>query len=72
MELCTLHGVFAANGKHTEAVDKLTCERWCRRNGETFDRQKHASGTEVKAITYSAMDVREQGDDAEVFVIVDI
>jgi SHS2 domain-containing protein len=72
MELCTLHVAFAADAEHTEAVDELMCEPGCRRNGETFDRQKHASGTEVKAITYSAMDVREQGDDIEVFVIVDI
>ncbi len=47
-------------------------KRGGRRKGEVFDRQRHVSGTEVKAITYSAMDVREQGDDVEVFVIVDI
>jgi SHS2 domain-containing protein len=29
-------------------------------------------GTEVKAITYSAMQIREADGDAEVFVIVDI
>ena len=46
--------------------------RWQCRRGEIFDRQRHASGTEVKAITYSAMDVREQGPDVEIFVIVDI
>lgn len=61
---------------------QLLCERQssltivlfrCRR-GYIFDRQKHPSGTEVKAITYSAMQVNEntsQGD-REVFVIVDI
>ncbi len=43
----------------------------CRR-GEVFDRQRHESGTEVKAITYSAMDVRQCGNEVEVFVIVDI
>ena len=45
-----------------------------RRRGERFDRRRHACGTEVKAITYSAMQISErtaQGD-AEVFVIVDI
>lgn len=42
------------------------------RKGDIFDRQQHIQGTEVKAITYSAMDVREQGEDVEVFVIVDI
>lgn len=40
--------------------------------GEKFDRQRHESGTEVKAITYSAMQIREEAGDAEVFVIVDI
>jgi SHS2 domain-containing protein len=37
-----------------------------------FVRGKHATGTEVKAITYSAMQIREEDGDAEVFVIVDI
>lgn len=40
--------------------------------GETFDRSRHEVGTEVKAITYSAMSIRETEGDAEVFVIVDI
>lgn len=46
---------------------------FCRR-GEVFDRAKHASGTEIKAITYSAMQVNEATawNDSEVFVIVDI
>mmetsp|Transcript_7513 Transcript_7513/g.16297 ORF Transcript_7513/g.16297 Transcript_7513/m.16297 type:complete len:186 (-) Transcript_7513:707-1264(-) len=40
--------------------------------GETFDRGRHEAGTEVKAITYSAMQIVEREGDAEVFVIVDI
>ena len=43
----------------------------CRR-GERFRRGDHASGTEIKAITYSAMQIRQEEGDAEVFVIVDI
>lgn len=43
-----------------------------RRRGERFDRERHVSGTEVKAITYSAMQILERPGDAEVFVIVDI
>lgn len=50
----------------------LTEQRECCREGQTFERGKHASGTEVKAITYSNMQIREQPGDAEVFVIVDI
>lgn len=42
------------------------------RRGDIFDRQTHESGTEVKAITYSAMQINETKDDAELFVIVDI
>ena len=42
------------------------------RRGDIFDRQKHESGTEVKAITYSAMQINEKEGDAELFVIVDI
>eukprot|EP00887_Chlorella_sp_A99_P007899 scaffold20.g7899.t1 len=40
--------------------------------GERFDRARHAAGTEVKAITYSAMQITEKPGDAEIFVIVDI
>ncbi|KAI5733206.1 hypothetical protein M8J76_008869 [Diaphorina citri] len=38
--------------------------------GETFELGKHPQGTEVKAITYSNMQVHE--DKNEVFVIIDI
>jgi SHS2 domain-containing protein len=40
--------------------------------GEKFDLTKHPQGTEVKAITYSAMQIHENDDKAELFVIVDI
>ncbi|CAL8463463.1 g2997 [Coccomyxa elongata] len=40
--------------------------------GEHFERGRHSSGTEIKAITYSAMQITEKENDAEVFVIVDI
>ncbi len=42
------------------------------RKGEHFERGRHSSGTEIKAITYSAMQINEKENDAEVFVIVDI
>ncbi|PNH08121.1 Protein archease-like [Tetrabaena socialis] len=42
------------------------------RQGEVFERGRHEAGTEIKAITYSAMSIREGEGDAEVFVIVDI
>ena len=40
--------------------------------GETFELGKHPQGTEVKAITYSAMQINENPNFAEVFVIIDI
>jgi len=40
--------------------------------GEMFDLKKHPQGTEVKAITYSAMQIYEKEERTDIFVIVDI
>ncbi|CAH1398528.1 unnamed protein product [Nezara viridula] len=40
--------------------------------GETFMIGKHPQGAEVKAITYSAMQIHEKEEHSDVFVIVDI
>lgn len=40
--------------------------------GDIFDATKHACGTEVKAITYSNMQIHETPEKAELYVIVDI
>lgn len=40
--------------------------------GEEFDLNKHPQGTEVKAITYSNMQVHDNDDKHEVYVIIDI
>ncbi|CAH1773629.1 unnamed protein product [Owenia fusiformis] len=40
--------------------------------GEEFDLDKHPQGTEVKAITYSNMQIYDKEDQHEVFVIIDI
>ncbi|XP_067142473.1 protein archease-like [Centruroides vittatus] len=40
--------------------------------GEVFDLDKHPQGTEVKAITYSNMQVHDNENQHEVFVIIDI
>lgn len=42
------------------------------REGDIFDLTKHSSGTEVKAITYSAMQIHEKDDRVDLFVIIDI
>ncbi|XP_046861867.1 protein archease-like isoform X2 [Xenia sp. Carnegie-2017] len=40
--------------------------------GETFDLDKHPQGTEVKAITYSNMQVFDEEGNHQVYVIIDI
>lgn len=40
--------------------------------GETFKLSKHPQGTEVKAITYSAMQIHERIECVDVFVVIDI
>ncbi|XP_052765667.1 protein archease-like [Mya arenaria] len=40
--------------------------------GEEFDLEKHPQGTEVKAITYSNMQIYDNDKKHEVFVIIDI
>lgn len=40
--------------------------------GEIFSLEKHPQGTEVKAITYSNMQIHEEKPTKEVFVIIDI
>ncbi|CAH8630216.1 unnamed protein product [Heterobilharzia americana] len=40
--------------------------------GEPFDISKHPQGTEVKAITYSNMQIHEKENMHELFVIIDI
>lgn len=40
--------------------------------GEPFDMTKHPQGTEIKAITYSAMKIHNSTDRHEVYFIVDI
>jgi len=40
--------------------------------GEKLDKNKHTTGTEIKAITYSAMQILDNPEKAEVYVIVDI
>ncbi len=40
--------------------------------GEEFSLEKHPQGTEVKAITYSAMQIIQNEEKNELFVIIDI
>ncbi|XP_003388468.1 PREDICTED: protein archease-like [Amphimedon queenslandica] len=47
---------------------KITSEGF----GEVFDLSKHPQGTEVKAITYSNMQVFSESETHDVYVIIDI
>lgn len=40
--------------------------------GDSYDPSKHTPGTEIKAITYSNMQIHETVDRADLYVIVDI
>jgi SHS2 domain-containing protein len=40
--------------------------------GEKFDKLKHESGTEVKAITYSFMNIEEKKNKAKINIVFDI
>lgn len=42
------------------------------REGDIFDLAKHTCGTEIKAITYSNMQIHESDEKVDLFVIVDI
>lgn len=52
--------------------DKAKCRLQVKAFGEIFDPAKHPQGTEVKAITYSNMQIHVTEDRADIFVIVDI
>ena len=52
-------------------VSKVDCSLFHSRYGEPFDISKHPQGTEVKAITYSNMQIYDS-EKHEVFVIIDI
>lgn len=59
--------VFAELPKFVSMTLPCTCRR-----GENFSKSRHVQGTEVKAITYSAMQVIETDQKTDIYVIVDI
>ena len=58
----------ASGGDDTDGLVSITARGF----GETFQLGKHPQGTEVKAITYSAMQINERDGFAEIFLIIDI
>lgn len=63
---------FVCKEIHIHEFDRERLKIKAQGRGEIFDRSRHVSGTEIKAVTYSAMQINETESDAEVFVIVDI
>jgi len=63
---------FVARELEVTALDQDSWSLTARGRGEIFSRDTHVAGTEVKAITYSAMQILQVEGKAEVFVIVDI
>lgn len=53
-------------------MDLVDFEIDCLCYGEPFQLGKHPQGTEVKAITYSAMQILQRPNKNEVYVIIDI
>ncbi|KAK2952781.1 putative Archease [Blattamonas nauphoetae] len=53
-------------------LDEQSFQIKCLVKGETFDRQKHPMGCEIKAITYSNMQIHQTDGKVDLFVIVDI
>ena len=52
-------------------LDKVNFKLEAEGFGESFDRTKHPQGTEIKAITYSNMQIHE-AERTDIYVIVDI
>ena len=63
---------FIANEINIIEFDEENFKIRCEGYGEPFDLQKHPQGTEVKAITYSAMQIHKNSCGYDIFVIVDI
>lgn len=63
---------FCITGVEVLSLDRTAFSLTVRARGAAFDRSKHTQGTEIKAITYSNMQVIEAEGRADIFVIVDI
>jgi len=57
---------------HITSFDRDNWKITCKGVGEKFDKKKHTSGTEIKAITYSCMNINETPERTDVHCIVDI
>ena len=65
---------FCVTSAEVLELDRAAFQLRVRAKGAAFDRTKHSQGTEIKAITYSNMQVHEDAavGRADIYVIVDI
>ena len=54
------------------SLDLVNCTVSMKGYGEKFDMSKHTQGTEIKAITMHEMKINEEGEQKEIYVLVDI
>lgn len=72
LELCGTEDYFIARKIEINVFDRKEMRIIARGYGEPFDFARHTQGTEVKAITYSNMQIHEEAATHDVYVIVDI
>lgn len=72
LELYGTEDYFIARKIEINFFDRKELRIIARGYGESFDFARHSQGTEVKAITYSNMQIHEDAPTHDVYVIVDI
>lgn len=72
LELYGTEDYFIARKIEINLFDRNELRIIARGYGETFDLSRHTQGTEVKAITYSNMQIHEEKSTHDVYVIVDV
>lgn len=72
LEIYGTEDYFIARKVEINYFDRNELRIVARGYGENFDLSRHPQGTEVKAITYSNMQIHEQASTHDVYVIVDI
>ncbi|CAF0733570.1 unnamed protein product [Rotaria sordida] len=72
LEVYGIEDYFIARKIEINLFDRNQLRIIARGYGEIFDLSRHTQGTEIKAITYSNMQIHEEASTHDVYVIVDI
>jgi SHS2 domain-containing protein len=72
LEIYGTEDYFIARKIEINLFDRNELRIIARGYGETFNLSRHPQGTEVKAITYSNMQIHEETPTHDIYVIVDI